>query len=402
MKKSISIFKILVTSVLISMCIFGCANPSKVADDLKKTMDDITNIEVLDNPISGPLNVTESWPGKDDNGNPITYYIDSIFFIKEGGSLIIGSGAIVKFGIHGGITVNNTGYLEASDVIFTSFRDSRGRKILSGGEGAPVPGDWKQIKISGGACKFTNCEFSYGGNDCSTVYVCKNTTAGRAKISGCKFTYNAGSKKLVSNIDAALEYDDSVVYNENDNCVTDTVFEHNVWPVSIPAFFSFSGTNKIKYNDYNYININSYNINNNVRWEKLDAPYISLNTSEIKINSGATLTIEGGILPEVPNEICFGTKGIHIYKGGELDLTGYVTFRNSPESENTLFNGIYCAKSYKFKIDKTNISVSTVLLTPSEDFKIINYEPTDKSYTTDKNAEYRKEQIKDKNFYEIK
>ena len=166
----------------------------------------------VDKPISGTLTSKETWAGSYENG-PITYYINSQYKISSGGTLEIKNNAIVKLDPNGSIILTGTAKLVADGVIFTSSKDhSRGRKILAAGEATPAPGDWKQIKITNGAyAEFKNCEFSYGGNACSTVYIANSTTKSYCKIDNCLFRNNAGTDAANSSVYAALKYDGNLV-----------------------------------------------------------------------------------------------------------------------------------------------------------------------------------------------
>ena len=125
-----------------------------------------------DDAITGNITTKVTWDGKDTDGNPLTYYINSTIYIKDGGNLTITDGAIVKFGPRGVVYVNTTGAIEATGVKFTSYRDPEGRKISVAPDDTPAMGDWQQIDIKGGTGKFTSCKFYYGGKDeCSTLVV---------------------------------------------------------------------------------------------------------------------------------------------------------------------------------------------------------------------------------------
>ena len=52
----------------------------------------------VDNAIKGNITTKITWDGKDAENNPITYFINSSIYIKDGGNLTITDGAIVKFG----------------------------------------------------------------------------------------------------------------------------------------------------------------------------------------------------------------------------------------------------------------------------------------------------------------
>lgn len=388
----------------LAFALFSCSFPGGSSSGLNNGSgaDDHT---AEDQPISGPLTVAETWAGKDENDESITYYINSTYTIKDGGALTLESGAIVKFGPNGGIKVLDTGSLVANNVIFTSYRDSRGRKIIAAGESSPEAGDWKQIYIYGGTSKFTNCEFAYGGNGLHTLQVAKNTNKGKARVDNCLFKNNSGTAAVNYSIKAALFYDDAVDYDADKNCVTNTRFEGNVWPLSIPAFFSLKDTNTFVNNTYNYVHINYNHIKIATVWENVGVPYIYLYSSyPLNIDSAGSLTIVGGEDESKANKICISTHSMEINKGGKLILSDYVTFTNSPESSGTDFKGIYCDKDYKFDTNANgsyDLTVSKVLLVENPakpNIKIENCAPT-ASYYIDTNTKYQYyiEKIQDEN-----
>ena len=307
------ILKTTAITAILSVFLSGCL---PMANEVVKGKNDHTDV---DNPITGPLNTKDNvWPGKDENNNSITYYINSIYNINNSGDLVIEEGAIVKFGPKGGITVNTGGSLEASGVVFTSSKDKRGREILAAGSANPFPGDWKQIYIYGGYASFYGCEFSYGGNSLSTLVV-KDDRA-RCRIDNCLFRNNGGDKEVSYNVNAALKYYDNVDYNE-ENSITNCTFENNVWPLSIPAYFSLDGSNHFnttdKPNEYNFIHINSYKIDINAVWATQDVPYIHPGTTnKISISNGASLTIKGGT-EEKPTVVEFDKNGLTIYNSNK-------------------------------------------------------------------------------------
>ncbi|MBR5400428.1 MAG: hypothetical protein IK102_01345 [Treponema sp.] len=308
--------------------------------------------EDTDNPISGTLTGdTETWAGKDAEGNPITYYIkkNNTYTIKDGGMLVIEEGAIVKLGAGAGITVGVGGTLEATGVIFTSAKDTRGRKINSAGQDAPKPADWENVYINGGYATLTNCEVSYGGSGCSAVNVNKSGSSfGRCKIDGCKFTYNSGTNSVSSTVQAAVKYDYTLTYG-SDNTVTNTTFENNVWPISLPVTFSVSGTNHFgtgdKANKFNLIHMFYDNITGDVELKHTEVPYLFAtgNSLDIGFNSkSGTLTIEGGTEDD-PTVVQFYKQGFHIIKNtGTLNLGNYIHFTNCNYTSNTKYNGISC------------------------------------------------------------
>jgi hypothetical protein len=385
--------KFAILSIFASFLLSACLTPN------------ITSAIPSDDEIKGPLTTVTTWKGLDNDGNPITYYINSTYIIDHGGDLTIETGAIIKFGPNGLIRVNSMGSLKATGAIFTSYRDPRGKILSVAGNTAPAPGDWKQIHINGGTSTFINCEFSYGGNGGSTLYVDKNGTFGKARIDRCLFSYNDGSPAALTTVHAALHYDNNVDYDAITNSVTNSVFYNNVWPLSIPATFSLDRSNRFGLDDgvkntYNFVHINSTSIKQNVEWNKQDVPYIYLSSLVLSIHANGKLTIKGGDDANSQAIICFATKGMYIYKGGELDLSGHVKFTNSPISANTMYNGLYCAKDYHYK--DPSVSVSTVLLTSNGSFIVENYEPTSTAYTIGNYAAYKREPIKAVNVWETR
>lgn len=383
----------LVTLMLSTFLILGLAACAKPTDSTTKTKSN----KDPDNAITENITTKVTWDGKDANDNPLTYYINSSIYIKDGGNLNITDGAIVKFGPNGAIFVSATGAITATGAKFTSYRDPAGRTISVAPDSSPAAGDWKQIAVQGGTGKFTSCKFYYGGKDeISTLVASK--TGGKIRVDKCEFRYNDGTHATNFSVRAALRYTDEVTYDAETNCVTNSVFENNVWPLSVPAFFSldssntFGTTNETK-NEYNYVHINSYQVKvNNAVWDKQNVPYLYVGGNALEIYNGGKLTINGIDDQDDPTVLCFATKGLTIDTGGELDVNEYVTFTNSPESSGTKYNGLYCSKDYKF--ETTPKTVSKVLLIPNGKIQILEYQP---GTSTDWTADNRQEPIKTKN-----
>ena len=350
----------------------------------------------VDNAITGPLTTPATWKGKDDSGNPITYYINETYTIQNGGSLTIEEGAIVKFGSNGGIRANNES-LTATGVIFTSWRDSRGRKIQAAGTTDPAPGDWKHIYIYGGTAKFESCEFSYGGSTGSTVEVVKgsNSILGKARINNCTFKNNNGVKSKPSysssDMNAALKYGSSCIYNSENNNVTNTSFENNVWPISVPPTFPVSPSNTFSDNEYEFVFINDETIDRDTVWNYLPIPYLFVSSSnKLTIKENVSFTINGGKddndvgTDSLITKVCFTNAGISIPKNSTLNVNDYVTFSNYPGSDND-FGGIYCTTFRKWLKSGTTSnypSTNTIMLTSSSTVKIENYQVSG-NYETD-------------------
>lgn len=359
MKKT-KLGEIMLASML-SFALFSCEPPSEEIGGSGNN-----NQTSADKPIEGTLTVAETWPGKDENEKPVTYYINSTYYVQNGGALTISEGAIVKFGPKGGITVNGGGSLVATKAVFTSSKDSRGRKILEAGDANPSAGDWKSLNISGGHAEFYECEIAYGGNGVNTINVKKNTSLPTCKIDGCLIRYNSGSESVANSVKAAVYYDKTVTYS-SDNAVTNTTFENNVWPISLPPFFDVSGTNHFgtgeKANTYNLIHFYDEDITRDAVWEHQEVPYLyAASTNPLYVgyasNSGS-LTIKGGTEGN-PTVVEFFQKGINVYKNsGTLYLENYIHFTNCQYTPNTKYPGLHCAKEIIWHDYYTSGSVKT-------------------------------------------
>ena len=345
----------------------ACANNSgsNTKGDDKKPVDD--------QEFTADITTAVTWDGKDSSGNPLTYYINSQVDIKNGGHLTITEGAIVKFGPNGMFWVGVNGAITATGAKFTSYKDPEGRKINAAPDANPAMGDWKQITIKGGTGKFTSCKFYYGGKgECSTLAVSDST--GKARVDKCEFRYCDGTHAATpSDARAALRYTKDVTYNSETNCVTNSVFKNNKWPLAIPSFFTLDnsntfGTTDEEKNEYNYVHINSIYVKINATWAKQDVPYLyASENNEININPAGNLTIQGSEEEDDPTIVCFASYGMLIKQGGVLKVPGYVTFRNSPESESTPFKGIfiYAGGNRKLLIQNGNV-------------KMVNWQAADK------------------------
>ena len=362
----------------------------------------------VDDEIKGPLTTEVTWPGIDDAGNPITYFINETYLIKDGGSLTIEEGAIVKFGESGGIRVNNQ-TITANGVVFTSWRDPRGRKINSAGTADPAPGDWGQIYIYGGVAKFTNCEFSYGGKKNSTVEIVKGSSSilGKARIDNCSFKNNFGSTSIPDRdygVKSALEYGSSCIYDKDNNCVTNTSFENNQWPVSMPADFYISGTNTFSNNEYEFVYINSYAIKAATTWDYISIPYLFSDNNKMHINANATLTINGGNKEGVDKStlvttVCFVNGGLCINENGTLKVNDYVKFTNNPKNPEIEFTGIECYTKRQWASGSAN-SINLVKLISNGNITVENFQETGKYAPDAEHAEHYRRPIQQTNNYD--
>ena len=403
MKKLKLLAKFAATAAFLSIVLTGC--PGLFPEDSNGTnssngSNSSTNNEDTDKPISGTLTGdTVTWPGEDDEGEIITYYIKPgvTYTIKNGGKLIIEEGAIIKMGAGSKIEVGIGGTLEATGAIFTSAKDPRGRTIKAAGQDAPAAADWKNIYINGGHGELYNCEISYGGSGCSTVNVEKNGSSyGSCKIDGCKFTYNSGTNSVTSTVNAAVRYASTLIYGE-DNTLTNTTFENNIWPITLPVKFSVSGNNHFgtgdKANKFNLIHLFGDYISGEVVLEHTEVPYLYATGNNFDIGGTSTngkLTIKGGDADH-PTVVEFYQKGFRVYdKTGLLVLENYIHFTRCDAVDNQKYNGIYCYKRKVPYVDnngKDQTYTGYVLLTTntSENIEIDGYEVTgyDKPWKND-------------------
>ena len=367
-----------VAALVASFLLLGLTACAKPTDTPAKSN---TNKDV-DNAITEDITTSVTWDGKDASGSSLTYYINKNLYIKDGGHLTITDGAIVKFGPNGMFTVSTNGAITAAGAKFTSYKDPDGRKISAAPDANPAMGDWKQIDIRGGTGKFTSCKFYYGGKEeCSTLAVSQST--GKGRVDQCEFRYCDGTHAATQNdVRGALRYTKDVTYNEDNNCVTNSVFKNNKWPLCIPAHFTLDGSNTFGLtdedkNEYNFVHINSNSIKVETTWAKQTVPYLFAGSNRIAIQNGGILTIQGSQDEDDPTLVCFATDGFEIQTGGSLKLSNYITFSNRPGSE-TPFNGITCYINGKYMLLIPNTSGT---------IKIENYQPSSTYSNTDRQSE---------------
>lgn len=396
MKKSI--LKVAVLTAFLSVLLASCGG----IGGQEKSKKNSSNKDP-DDAISGDLTTETTWAGKDANGESITYYINGTYTVKDGGKLTIEEGAIVKLGAGSTLEVNIGGTLVATGTIFTSAKDSRGRKISSAGQDAPAPADWKQLNIYGGHAELYNCEISYGGSSCSTVEVKKrNSTFGSCRVDGCLFTHNDGTKSVASIVKAALHYSSYLSYND-DNAVTNTTFENNVWPISLPVSFSVKGSNHFgtgdKANTYNLIHLYENNINTDVVWEHQEVPYLYAFSDVLYIgtesSSSGKLTIKGGPTPEDKTVVEVYQKKINIMKKGTLCVEDNILFTNCEYTPNTKYPGLYCRKAIEWHVGNSRYTEDYAWLQSNASMNVIieNDVPTESAYTGDNSANRKLEII---------
>lgn len=412
MKKLKLLAKFAATAAFLSIVLTGC--PGLFPEDSNGTNNygGGSNNTDPDGAIKGTLTVEDIWKGEDDEGEPITYYINSTFAIDAGGSLTIEDGAIVKFGPNGKINIARGGVIIANGTTFTSYRNPIGRTISINGGIEPAAGDWKNIYVNGGHAEFYGCEFSYGGHDLSTVYVYGSYAT--CKVDGCLFKFNAGSKSVTSVVDAALRYHENVPYSE-DNEVINTTFENNVWPLSLSPKYSVSGTNHFgkgdKANEYNLIHLVDATVTGDVVWDHQEIPYLYAGTTNplyIGYNSNnGNLTIKGGTADD-PTVVEFYTKGLKVQKNiGVLYVENNTHFTNCEKTPTTKYPGLHCAKKIVWhdyyasgNVKQTHTETSPLLVSNTDKNIIIDGYQAGADYSTNTDWENRLTEISNENKYE--
>ena len=132
--------------------------------------------------VSGTITSNATWRGKN------IYRITSNVTIRNGVTLTIAPGCIVKFDSGCSITVNGTLDAQgtrAAPIIFTSIKDDSvgGDTNGDGDKTMPQPGDWVKIGVNGGTANF---DFTH------ILYSSKNSTTGAINMNGGTVTFSNG------------------------------------------------------------------------------------------------------------------------------------------------------------------------------------------------------------------
>lgn len=117
----------------------------------------------------GFINLPSSWILPYSN---VPYYFSGSFTVNNTGSLIVGSGNILKFAPGGGLWVDGTFYAEAlpgQNIFFTSFNDDNwgGDTNNDGASTNPAPGDWFGVTFNDqsndAGCVLKRCNLRFAG-----------------------------------------------------------------------------------------------------------------------------------------------------------------------------------------------------------------------------------------------
>jgi RHS repeat-associated protein len=125
-----------------------------------------TDLRYMQTVRSGTLSANETWLGS------YLYHVTGDVVVPSGVTLTIEPGAIIKFDVVKGITVQSGGRLVANGTIaepiyFTSIKDDSvgGDTNGDGNTTSPSAGDWQWLYINGGQASFNHAVINYGGGN---------------------------------------------------------------------------------------------------------------------------------------------------------------------------------------------------------------------------------------------
>ncbi|MBM4025373.1 MAG: hypothetical protein FJ280_08190, partial [Planctomycetes bacterium] len=134
-------------------------------------LNDYAELRYIATTHTGTLLGDETWMGT------FLHRVSGEVVVPTGATLIISPGAIVKFEAGAGLTVQTGATLSAQSslaqpIIFTSIKDDRfaGDTNLDGDLTRASAGDWRSIRVDGGAGLFNHAEVFYGGNSTVSVW----------------------------------------------------------------------------------------------------------------------------------------------------------------------------------------------------------------------------------------
>lgn len=308
-----------------------------------------------------------------------TLYINKTVYVKNGGALLLNGKEndpyVVKFGPYGKLVVTESGLLNGSNAIFTSYKDTEyGEAIKDAPKTAPAPNDWSGIEVYGGS-SFENCSFRYAGKGSkNALKIYKyNGNIGKSKINSCCFEYNGGKDSIVGGT-AALKFE--TPYDRDYNYFKNCLFKNNIYGVSVLFERGVNDRESIymqnKYDgvyvehgtvksEVNYINL--YNIN---YWFMDSSSYVIENGGTVNFLQDDNDKLSSGYY-FYNTYVNFGTTNnnycnLDIKKGGTLFVRKCATFRMGLENGATwkgirMYKGSAAKSEYLITSESMNIHI---------------------------------------------
>lgn len=266
------------------------------------------NVTVVDSTISTAVTWTE--------GN--VYYIDGIVRLKNGATVSIEPGAIIKFSASGELYIEAGAVVTANGtalkpIVFTSIREdaSGGDSILNDGSTPPAKGDWYGIEVEAGSTgsQFSNCLFCYGGKSKYATLLIN----GAATVNQCVFRDNLGGHPYNGVDSATLD----ASFAADGTGITGNTFYRNDWPLAITATMGIDASNAFSFDDdsdpetadatnaQQGIYVMSGDIATPVSWTETEVPLCFFGQL-VRVKSTGTLTIaSGAVLKNSTSEFQF-------------------------------------------------------------------------------------------------
>jgi hypothetical protein len=243
--------------------------------------------------------------------------------------LTIEPGTVVKFGTGYGMSISNTGTVNASGtalapIAFTSEQDSTdGGQVAEGG--SPVAHDWKGITLGASGSTFRHCVFYYAGAGDSAAL---NTGANQVTVTNSVFAHNGGPDDNAFQAAAALDASQATA----DTTIKSNTFYDNLVPLRISEHLSIDDSNAFddsasphrpsqpnRFNGIDFVG-QCYNmVSDTVTWTATKVPFVigNPNSSCLKIDSGGKLQLGANVTTK-------------FYTGGQLVVTSTGTLVTAP------------------------------------------------------------------------